>query len=271
MHLVFDLLSWGAWSPDFQTAESWQQWQQPNSNLSPKPDSPALKHIPAMQRRRFSRLTKMMLTAAHQCQPDNHCRSIFSSRHGELTRTLGILKDIAQQQALSPTAFSQSVHNTASGIFGIVNNNTAASTSVAAGEQTLIQALVEAYAQLAQSPQPVLVVFGDDPVPPVYSEFTHEVELPLALGLYLAPLNNVSDQVDKQTTETEYQQINHQKTTLSISDHPLNLSHLDNQQNQKSHNGQNDISLSELIHHIANKTNIQGKLCHWYWSLEHHD
>jgi hypothetical protein len=249
VHLVFDLLSWGAWSPNFQTTESWQQWQQPNGSLPPKPDSPALAHIPAMQRRRFSRLTKMMLTAAHQCQPDNNCRSIFSSRHGELTRTLGLLNDITQQQALSPMAFSQSVHNTASGIFGIVNKNTTASTSIAAGEQTLTQALIEAYAQLTQSPQPVLVIFGDDPVPPVYSEFTHEVELPLALGLYLAPLNHLNHKANKQTT-------------LSVSNSPL---YLDNPQGQKN------ISFSELIHHIASAKNIHGKLCHWYWSLEHHD
>ena len=255
MHLEFNLLSWGAWSPDFQTAESWQQWLYPNDNASPKPDVPALKHIPAMQRRRFSRLTKMILTAAYQCQPDNHCRSIFASRHGELTRTLGLLNDIAAQQALSPTAFSQSVHNTASGIFGIVNNNTATSTSVAAGEQTLTQALIEAYAQLAQSPQPVLMVFADDPVPPVYSEFTHEVELPLALGLYLAPLNSLNDQAAK-------------ATILKVSDHPLELRHL----GINIHQGeQANICLSELIHNIASKTNIQGKLCQWYWSLEHHD
>lgn len=258
MHLEFELLSWGAWSPDFQTPESWLQWQQPNSNPSPKSDSPALKHIPAMQRRRFSRLTKMMLTAAYQCQPQNNCRSIFSSRHGELTRTLGLLKDITQKQALSPMAFSQSVHNTASGIFGIVNNNTASSTSIAAGEQTLTQALIEAYAQLAQSPQPVLVVFGDDPVPPVYSEFTHEVELPLALGLYLAPFNSRAQQAKKQVADIVLQPASAQRITLSVSDHPLD-----------NHN-QNNICLSELIHHIASKKHIQGKLCHWYWSLEHH-
>jgi hypothetical protein len=264
VQLVFDLLSWGAWSPDFQTTERWQQWQQPNGDLPPKPDSPALAHIPAMQRRRFSRLTKMMLTAAYQCQPDMHCRSIFASRHGELTRTLGLLKDIAQQQALSPMAFSQSVHNTASGLFGIVNDNTTTSTSIAAGEQTLTQALIEAYAQLAQSPSPVLVVFGDDPVPPVYSEFIHEVELPLAFGLYLAPLNNIAHRAEKQAIAPALHQKMSQRTTLRLSDHPLGLGPHDNQKHQ------DNISLSQLIHHIASAKNIQGKLCHWYWSLEHH-
>ena len=198
--------------------------------MAPKPDSPPLAHIPAMQRRRFSRLTKMMLTAAYQCQPDNNCRSIFSSRHGELTRTLGLLKDITQQQALSPMAFSQSVHNTASGIFGIVNNNTASSTSIAAGEQTLTQALIEAYAQLAQSPQPVLVVFGNSSAP----------------------------QAKNQLADTTLQHDSAQRMTLSVSDHP------------PEHHSQNNICMSELIHHIASAKHIQGKLCHWYWSLEHH-
>ncbi|MGI2170086.1 beta-ketoacyl synthase chain length factor [Shewanella sp. MF05960] len=242
MHLTFKLLSWGAWSPDFQTIESWQHWQLPNTTVSANQASPALPHIPAMQRRRFSRLTKMMLSAAHDCQVAAQTRSVFSSRHGELTRTLGLLKDITQQQALSPMAFSQSVHNTASGIFGIVNHNTAASTSIAAGEQTLPQALIETYAQLAQDPTPVLMIFGDDPVPPVYSEFIHEVELPIAFGLYLA----LADIEAKKGV------------TLTLSDRPLNA--------QKPHN----ISLSELIHHIAIAKNIQGYLCHWYWSLEHH-
>ncbi|GGB44611.1 beta-ketoacyl synthase chain length factor [Shewanella inventionis] len=243
MHLTFQLLSWGAWSPNFQTSESWQHWQQPNTSVSASQATPALSHIPAMQRRRFSRLTKMMLTAAHQCQVAPHTRSIFSSRHGELTRTLGLLEDIVQKQPLSPMAFSQSVHNTASGIFGIVTQNTAASTSIAAGEQTLPQALIEAYAQLTQNPSPLLLVFGDDPVPPVYSEFTHEVELPIALGLYLAPANSVTNA----------------SITLGLSERPVTGQNQDN------------ISFSQLIHHIATGKNIQGCLCHWYWSVEHHD
>ena len=141
MQLVFDILSWGAWSVDFQHKESWQHWHKNPASSSDNKASPALAHVPAMQRRRFSRLTKMMLTAAYDCQPAKDCRSIFASRHGELTRTLGLLQDIVSKEALSPLAFSQSVHNTASGIYGIVSGNTAASTSIAAGEETLSKPL----------------------------------------------------------------------------------------------------------------------------------
>jgi hypothetical protein len=52
-------------------------------------------------------------------------------------------------------AFSQSVHNTGSGIYGILSANKTSSTSIAAGAQSLPQAFIEAYGQLAEQPQPV--------------------------------------------------------------------------------------------------------------------
>ncbi|MCH1931062.1 beta-ketoacyl synthase chain length factor [Shewanella sp. A25] len=249
MQLTFSILSWGAWAPQYPHHDSWQHWckdsaesTQAAEQASPSSEiaAPALPQIPAMQRRRFSRLTKMMLDVSFQCEMASNCRSIFASRHGELHRTIGLLEDIIAKQPLSPLGFSQSVHNTASGIFGIVANNTAASTSIAAGSETLSQAMLEAYAQLHESAEPLLLVFGDDPVPPVYDEFTEEFELPLALGLQLAP-----------------------------SEHPtsckLTLSRLSN-------SGQHDtptLSYGAFIHALAAGHNISGRLSHWHWNLEH--
>ncbi|MCE9687932.1 beta-ketoacyl synthase chain length factor [Shewanella sp. AS16] len=193
MQIEFSILSWGAWSPEYQCQSDWLGWKKSRAPseaelaCAPLSCAPKLPQVPAMQRRRFSRLTKMMLEVAFQAEPEAQCRTIFASRHGELHRTIGILEDIIAKQPLSPTAFSQSVHNTASGILSIITGNTAASTSVAAGDQTLSQAMIEAYGQLHENATPLLLVFGDDPVPPVYDEFTAETELPLALGLQLAP------------------------------------------------------------------------------------
>ncbi|WP_153912383.1 beta-ketoacyl synthase chain length factor [Shewanella sp. TC10] len=241
MQLVFDILSWGAWSVDFQDKESWLNWDNSVTASSDNKASPALAHVPAMQRRRFSRLTKMMLTAAHDCQPASSCRSVFASRHGELTRTLGLLQDIVSKEALSPLAFSQSVHNTASGIYGMVSGNTAASTSIAAGEETLSQAVIETYAQLVDNPEPVLLVFGDDPVPPVYNQYTQEFELPLALGLYLAPENNGHQSAIAQLTLTSCSDA--MATTKAA------------------------LSFAELINAIACQKSLSGQLCHWHWQL----
>lgn len=247
MQLTFSILSWGAWAPQYQHHQSWRDWRKSSAEStltigSPEQDtrSPALAHIPAMQRRRFSRLTKMMLDVSFQCKAPPNCRSIFSSRHGELPRTIGLLEDIITKQPLSPLGFSQSVHNTASGIFGIVMQNTTQSTSIAAGEETLSQAMVEAFAQLHQSPEPLLLVFGDDPVPPVYDEFTQEFELPLALGFILAPFDA--------------------KTSVKLTVSPLS---------SEASSKLNPLTYGEFIHALATSQNISGCLSRWHWRLEH--
>ncbi|QSX33930.1 beta-ketoacyl synthase chain length factor [Shewanella avicenniae] len=187
MLLQFNIVSWSAWSPAYPQRENWQHWQKASETESLDASAPALTQVPAMQRRRYSRLSKMMLHVAFDTQAPAQCRSVFASRHGELNRTIGLLEDIIAQQPLSPTAFSQSVHNTASGLFGIVCGNQQASTSIAAGRETLAQAMVEAYSQLATKDAPLLLVYGDDPVPPIYDQYTDELEYPLALALLLSP------------------------------------------------------------------------------------
>ncbi|MCL1091058.1 beta-ketoacyl synthase chain length factor [Shewanella profunda] len=248
MQLTFSILSWGAWAPQYPFNDSWQSWRKNSAestsgtNTTSELDatSPALTHIPAMQRRRFSRLTKMMLEVSFRCGMAQNCRSIFASRHGELPRTIGLLEDIITKQPLSPLGFSQSVHNTASGIFGIVAANTAPSTSIAAGTETLSQAMVEAFAQLHQSPEPLLLVFGDDPVPPVYDEFTQEVELPLALGLKLAPMGAQS------STRLRVKRITKEESSII-----------------------NPLTYGEFIQALATSKDISGCLSKWHWSLEH--
>ncbi|TWU61566.1 3-oxoacyl-ACP synthase [Shewanella algae] len=236
MQLAFSILSWGAWSPEYQQQQDWQQWQSSNCALDDSDRiAPKLPQVAAMQRRRFSRLSKMMLEAAFQAEAPSQCRSVFASRHGELNRTIELLQDIIARQPLSPMGFSQSVHNTASGLFGIVTGNTGASTSVAAGTDTLSQAMLEAWAQLAEDPSPLLLVFGDDPVPPVYDEFTQEMELPLALSLQLAPADVTGIA----------------RVTLS----------------QQTGAGQ-PLSFGALLQALANGTAIHGQLAYWHWQLE---
>ncbi|WP_028773461.1 beta-ketoacyl synthase chain length factor [Shewanella waksmanii] len=187
MQLSLGIQSIGAWSPEYQTLSHWLDWpQSPISELDPEA-KPKLAQVPAMQRRRFSRLSKMLLEVAFQCQAPAQCRSIFASRHGELHRTLGLLKDIIKDEPISPIGFSQSVHNTASGLYTILTDNQAPSTSIAACQQSLLQALIEAYCQLAQQPEPLLLAFGDEPVPDIYANFVNESELPIAMALLLTP------------------------------------------------------------------------------------
>lgn len=242
MRLTFDIISWGAWSPLYQEALDWQHWQAPTTALPSSIQLPKLQQVPAIQRRRLSPLTKMLLAAAFQAKPPNQCRSIFSSQHGEINRTMTLLNDITDSQLLSPTSFSQSVHNTASGIFSILTENLSASTAIAAGTASLSQALIEAYAQLCENPEPILLVYGDEPVPSIFQAFNSQPEWPIAMAFVL----------EKQST---------------------NL-HLDSQHKPKlSIDINNKQDTAEILHFgqipqaLARKKPLRGLMNHQLWSL----
>lgn len=138
-----------------------------------------------MQRRRMSRLSRMALSVALDVE-GNPDFSIFASRHGELARTRGILGQICDGTEVSPTAFSQSVHNTSSGLYSIVVEATRPSTSIGAGAETFAYAWIEAQAYLAEHPEHrVLLVDFDEIVPQEYRSFLPEASCDHALALLL--------------------------------------------------------------------------------------
>lgn len=67
----------------------------------------AIQHIPAMQRRRLSRLAKLALNSVLQaldaCNVDY---IVWVSQYGDEAKTLNILEDVLRNQTPSPTQFS---------------------------------------------------------------------------------------------------------------------------------------------------------------------
>ena len=101
---------------------------------------------------------------------------VFASRHGELRRTTDILRNITAAEPVSPNAFSLSVLNAMSGIFGIARGDRSPATAISAGPESLGYALLEAYAQYMQQPSPpVLVVYADELADPVYGHVEDEI------------------------------------------------------------------------------------------------
>lgn len=128
-------------------------------------------------RRRLSTLSKVALKVAHDCVAQDEVRVVFASRHGELRRTTDILRHISAGEPVSPTAFSLSVLNAMTGVFGIARGDRSAASAISAGAQTLGYALLEAYAQYATQPgSPVLLVYADEPADPAYGTIEDEVQ-----------------------------------------------------------------------------------------------
>ncbi|CAE6745037.1 hypothetical protein R69927_03214 [Paraburkholderia domus] len=139
--------------------------------------APDIGFIEPIVRRRLSTLSKVALKVAHDCVTQDEVRVVFASRHGELRRTTDILRTISAGEPVSPTAFSLSVLNAMTGVFGIARGDRSAASAISAGAETLGYALLEAYAQYATQPgSPVLLVYADEPADPAYGTIEDEVQ-----------------------------------------------------------------------------------------------
>lgn len=178
------ILNWWALADGRETADSWRQWaRQPHGEITTQ-TLPPCPHIPMMSLRRMSAGTRLAvecgLTLLEQQAVD---MAIFTSRHGELERTHKILQHLNQQQPLSPTDFAMSVHNTAAGWLTIIAKNTLPTTSLAAGEDSFQQGILEAQGILASgAAERVLLVDFDGALPEDYQPFCHVNCSPLCAG-----------------------------------------------------------------------------------------
>jgi hypothetical protein len=186
--LSFSIEHWAAWAPGVETAAQWAEWSAGTRPIAEEPDRPDVGFLPAMLRRRTSRITKAALWAAHQCGAgENAWPTVFSSRHGELHRSHGLLTELARSEPLSPNAFSLSVHNTASGLNSIATGNQAPSTALAAGKDTVAAGVIEAAGRIRAGAQRVLLVHADERMPEFYRPWAEDRPVVFAFGVLLCP------------------------------------------------------------------------------------
>jgi hypothetical protein len=182
----FSLIAWSAWAPGLDSPEAWRAWLR--GQRSAQPDgAPAVDFVPPLQRRRLSRLARMVFHVAEDVAPgeQGHLPVVFGSRHGETRRTLGLLTELAADEAPSPTDFSLSVHNSTPGLHAILTGNRNAHTAIGAGPETLFACLLEAGAQLRDAGGGLLLLWADEPPPDLYLGDLGDTVPTAALGLRL--------------------------------------------------------------------------------------
>jgi hypothetical protein len=172
---MYTVKNWAAWAPGIHSREDWLAWSTapfaPNGNDRIKPTS-----IPPQLKRRCSHLTKVALEVSNQAM-DTHTidYAVFCSQHGELQCTVELLKDLASHTLLSPTHFSQSVHNTAAGLFSVMHKLHHNITSLAAGDNTFKMGLIDACTWLQLHPtDTVLLAMFDEYIPEIYQQNNFE-------------------------------------------------------------------------------------------------
>lgn len=182
--MQFRIEQYRAWAPTLDTPEAWEVWARHPARLPDHDEQPACDFLPAMQRRRLSRLARMTMHVAWPlCGEDEQLPFVFASRHGETPRTFSLLSDVAEGQPLSPTQFGLSVHNAIAGQWSILRGQHGESVAIAGEADTFEHAMVEAAALLETGASSVLVAIAEERPPAAYQSWIDDVPFSYALAL----------------------------------------------------------------------------------------
>lgn len=184
--LRFKLQSWNAFAPGLESHSAWHEWLQHPSDLTSELGKSSMKQIPPMLRRRFTELGRCAAGAALPLlEGIDSIPGVFASRHGDTPLTLSLLEGIADGEPMSPTGFSLAVHNALSGLLSIARKDVSEVTAIAATENLIPNALIEAVTQLQDRPK-VLCVIYDVPLPELYKPYSDSMPFPCALAMVLS-------------------------------------------------------------------------------------
>lgn len=142
--------------------------------------------IPKNIQRRLSPLAKFVFNVtANLVESNQSLPLVFSTAHGESSKSLEMLEELANNGEISPTAFSLSVHNAISGLFSMAYSNHAEMTVIAPAEDGIAPAFIEALGLLHENNDEVLLVFYDEPLPDFYLSSTDDYDSPITVALAL--------------------------------------------------------------------------------------
>jgi hypothetical protein len=185
--IKFSIVSYAAWAPGVETKEAWLEWATGDAVIAGEVE-PSVQPMAPILRRRAGVLGKMALEVAYRCLGLKvDVPAVFCSRHGEASRSVDLLMDLAKGMPLSPTSFGLSVHNATAGLFSIARGDHANSIGLAAGKSGVEHAVVEACGLLADGEPQVLLVVYDCPLPAIYAEFQDCHEQPFAWAWLIQP------------------------------------------------------------------------------------
>jgi len=184
--IKFVVRNWCAWAPGLKCREDWQKWHDHQAFVeAEKAAIPA--QVPKILQRRLSPLARAVFNAADSCiDSEKSLPIIFSSAHGEVNKSLAMLKSMQKGEEVSPTAFSLSVHNAISGLFSMAYGNHQEITVIAPGQDGIAPAFIEALGLLQEGhADEVLIVLYDEPLSDFYPSLPFALNAPAICALAL--------------------------------------------------------------------------------------
>ena len=198
------LVDWASGAALLREPAAWQS----EATVVPPPQ-----RLPATERRRAGAVVKASIVVADQALAGSTSGSgsgldaatlatVFSSSTGEPANCHALCEALAApERMVSPTRFTNSVHNAPGGYWHIAVHGMAASTSLAAYDGSFGAGLVEAMAQVAASQAPVLLVVADVPYPAPLAAKRPTSDV-FAVALLLAPGRQLTLALTEERTPT---------------------------------------------------------------------
>ena len=105
-----------------------------------------LSSIPMNMRRKLSPVGKIAMSTMLDCYGENSddIKLVYASRYGELERVVKLIKQEHEENEISPTGFSFSVHNSTVGLFSLLKKIYSSYNSIAGGEESFSVGLLDA-------------------------------------------------------------------------------------------------------------------------------
>lgn len=175
---------------------SWAAAQGVLRGLEPHADTPAVlpppPRLPPAERRRAGASIRLAMALADEAVAQagldpQQLATVFAASGGEGQNCDALCTTLASaDRQLSPTRFTNSVHNAPAGYWHIAVSSRAASTSLSAYDGSFGAGLIEAATQVQAHAAPVLLVASDVPYPDPLDRLRH-LPHPAGVALLLAP------------------------------------------------------------------------------------
>lgn len=163
--ISFAISSWSGWTVSANNSERFAR----DGNHIRFSDLPDASMVPPLLRRRLNFMGRSCVGEMLQhLQASEDLPIVFSSRHGDIERTLKVLVDLASGEPASPMDFSLAVHNAIAGVLSIHCHITSNISSMATGRGAVVPVLLEAVGLLSDKVPKVLCIICDVALPEIY-------------------------------------------------------------------------------------------------------
>jgi hypothetical protein len=152
--------------------------------FGPGDEMPDTSFVPSMQRRKMSRLTRIVVGIAEEIAAGENLPVVFASRFGEWGQSTKQMLNYFKEKEMSPAGFVFSVHNTAPSQLSMLRGNRTAYTAISGAEHTFDAGLLEAAAMLYKEDE-VLCLCATEEIPEVYRDAFDGETQEFAIGFRL--------------------------------------------------------------------------------------